>query len=39
MAYAELVKVAAMNGSYRDIDRLIRKAILGGATNVLVRDA
>jgi hypothetical protein len=34
-AYDELVKVAAMNGSYRDIDKLIRKAILGGATNVL----
>jgi hypothetical protein len=35
VAYDELVRVAAMNGSYRDIDKLIRKAILGGATNVL----
>jgi len=35
MAYNELVRVAMMNGSYRDIDKLIRKAILGGATNVL----
>jgi hypothetical protein len=34
-AYDELLKVAALNGSYRDIDKLIRKAILGGATNVL----
>ena len=34
-AYDELVRVASMNGSYRDIDKLIRKAILGGATNVL----
>lgn len=34
-AYDELLKVAAMNGSYRDIDKLIRKAILGGASNVV----
>jgi hypothetical protein len=34
-AYDDLVKVAAMNGSFRDIDKLIRKAILAGATNVL----
>lgn len=34
-AYEELVRVAAMNGSYRDLDKLIRKAILGGATNIL----
>jgi len=34
-AYDELLKVAGMNGSYRDIDKLIRKAILGGATNVV----
>lgn len=34
-AYDELVRVAAMNGSYRELDKLIRKAILGGATNVL----
>ena len=38
-AYDELVRVAAMNGSYRDLDKLIRKAILGGATNVLIGDA
>jgi hypothetical protein len=35
LAYDELVRIAGMNGSYRDIDKLIRKAILGGATNVL----
>ena len=35
LAYDELLKVAGMNGSYRDIDKLIRKAILGGATNVV----
>jgi len=34
-AYDELLKVAGMNGSYHDIDKLIRKAILGGATNVV----
>jgi tetratricopeptide (TPR) repeat protein len=33
-AYIELVKVAGMNGSYRDIDKLIRKSVLTGATNV-----
>lgn len=34
-AYDELLKLAGMNGSYRDIDKLIRKAILGGATSVV----
>lgn len=34
-AYEELLKVAGINSSYRDIDKLIRKAILGGASNVL----
>jgi hypothetical protein len=34
-AYDELVKVAGMNNSYRNLDKLIRKAILGGATNVV----
>ncbi|MCK9400503.1 MAG: hypothetical protein M0Q51_10990 [Bacteroidales bacterium] len=34
-AYDELVKVAGMIDSYRNLDKLIRKAILGGATNVV----
>lgn len=34
-AYDELVKVAGMNDAYRNLDKLIRKAILGGATNVV----
>jgi hypothetical protein len=33
-AYADLLKVARMNTSYKDLDKLIRKAILKGATNV-----
>jgi len=34
-AYDELVKVASMNASYRDLDKLIRKAILTGATDMV----
>lgn len=34
-AYGELLKVAGMNGPYRDVDKLIRKSILAGASNVL----
>lgn len=34
-AYDDLLKLAGMNSSYRDIDKLIRKAILGGATSVV----
>jgi len=33
-AYVELMKVAGLNGSYKSLDKLIRKAILKGATNV-----
>ena len=33
-AYIELIKVARLNNSYKDLDKLIRKAVLKGATNV-----
>lgn len=33
-AYVELVKAASLNNSYKDADKLIRMAILKGATNM-----
>ncbi|MBP6871334.1 MAG: hypothetical protein KBC43_04950 [Bacteroidales bacterium] len=33
-AYAELMKAASLNNSYKEIDKLIRKAVLKGASDV-----
>ncbi|NTV83063.1 MAG: hypothetical protein HGA23_02030 [Bacteroidales bacterium] len=34
LAYVEFIKVASLNSSFKDLDKLLRKAILKGATNV-----
>lgn len=34
LAYMEFMKMAALNNSYQDLDRMIRKSILKGATNM-----
>jgi hypothetical protein len=33
-AYVEFMKVAGLNGSFKDLDKLLRRAILKGASNV-----